>query len=57
MAALVCDLCGGKLVMGAGGIAVCDSVRQLEKIELTSGMGKKIIRRLFFCRAVRILNE
>lgn len=25
MAALVCDLCGGKLVMGAGGIAVCDS--------------------------------
>ena len=25
MAALVCDLCGGKLVMVAGGIAVCDS--------------------------------
>lgn len=25
MAALVCDICGGKLVMGAGGIAVCDS--------------------------------
>ncbi len=25
MAALVCDLCGGKLIMGAGGIAVCDS--------------------------------
>lgn len=25
MAALVCDLCGGKLVMGAGGIATCDS--------------------------------
>lgn len=25
MAALVCDLCGGKLVMGTGGVAVCDS--------------------------------
>ena len=25
MAALVCDLCGGKLMMGAGGIATCDS--------------------------------
>lgn len=25
MAALVCDLCGGKLIMGAGGIATCDS--------------------------------
>lgn len=25
MAALVCDICGGKLTMGAGGIAVCDS--------------------------------
>jgi len=25
MAALVCDLCGGKLVMGAGGVAVCDT--------------------------------
>ena len=25
MAALVCDLCGGKLVMGTGGIAVCDN--------------------------------
>lgn len=25
MAALVCDLCGGKLVMGTGGVALCDS--------------------------------
>lgn len=25
MAALVCDICGGKLVMGTGGIAICDS--------------------------------
>lgn len=25
MAALVCDICGGKLIMGSGGIAVCDS--------------------------------
>ena len=25
MGALVCDICGGKLVMGTGGIAVCDS--------------------------------
>jgi hypothetical protein len=25
MAALVCDICGGKLIMGQGGIAFCDS--------------------------------
>lgn len=25
MASLVCDLCGGKLVMGAGGVATCDT--------------------------------
>ena len=25
MAVLVCDICGGKLTMGSGGIAVCDS--------------------------------
>ena len=25
MATLACDLCGGKLIMGAGGIATCDS--------------------------------
>jgi len=25
MAALTCDICGGKLVMGTGGMAVCDS--------------------------------
>lgn len=25
MAALVCDICGGKLIMGAGGKAICDS--------------------------------
>jgi len=25
MAALKCDICGGKLVVGAGGIAICDS--------------------------------
>ena len=25
MAALVCDICGGKLIVGAGGITVCDS--------------------------------
>ena len=25
MEALQCDICGGKLVMGSGGIAVCDS--------------------------------
>lgn len=41
MAALVCDLCGGKLVMGAGGIAVCDSCgmeysteRMREKVQM-----------------------
>ena len=25
MAALICDICGGKLVMGSRGVAVCDS--------------------------------
>ena len=44
MAALVCDLCGGKLVMGAGGIAVCDSCgmehsidRMKEKVQEIKG--------------------
>lgn len=44
MAALVCDICGGKLVMGAGGIAVCDSCgmeystdRMKEKIQEVKG--------------------
>ena len=44
MAALVCDLCGGKLVMGAGGIAVCDSCgmeysteRMREKVQMIKG--------------------
>lgn len=46
-----------KLALGREKSLKSNSVRQLEKIELTSGMGKKIIRRLFFCRAVRILNE
>lgn len=45
MAALVCDLCGGKLVMGAGGITVCDSCgmeystdRMKEKIQEVKGV-------------------
>lgn len=45
MAALVCDICGGKLVMGAGGIAVCDSCgmehspdRMKEKIQEVKGV-------------------
>ena len=45
MAALVCDLCGGKLVMGAGGIATCDSCgmehsagRMKEKIQEVKGI-------------------
>lgn len=45
MAALVCDLCGGKLVMGAGGIATCDSCgmehgpdRMKEKIQEIKGV-------------------
>ena len=25
MNALVCDICGGKIIMGAGSIATCDS--------------------------------
>lgn len=44
MAALVCDLCGGKLVMGAGGNAVCDSCgmeysteRMREKVQMIKG--------------------
>lgn len=44
MAALVCDICGGKLSMGAGGIAVCGSCgmehskdRMQEKIQEIKG--------------------
>ena len=44
MAALVCDVCGGKLVMGTGGIAVCDSCgmehskdRMQEKVQEIKG--------------------
>lgn len=44
MAALVCDICGGKLIMGAGGIAVCDSCgmmhsadRMKEKVQEIKG--------------------
>jgi len=44
MAALSCDICGGKLVMGAGSIAVCDSCgmehnkdRMQEKIQEIKG--------------------
>ena len=45
MAALVCDICGGKLVMGSGGVAVCDSCgmehspdRMKEKIQEIKGV-------------------
>lgn len=45
MAALVCDLCGGKLMMGTGGIAVCDSCgmehsadRMKEKVQEVRGI-------------------
>jgi len=44
MAALVCDICGGKLVMGAGCVAVCDSCgmehsrdRMREKVQEIKG--------------------
>ncbi|MPM64981.1 hypothetical protein SDC9_111873 [bioreactor metagenome] len=44
MAALVCDICGGKLVMGSGGIAICESCgmehspdRMKEKIQEIKG--------------------
>ena len=44
MAALVCDLCGGKLIMGAGGIATCESCgmehsadRMKEKVQEIKG--------------------
>ena len=45
MAALTCDICGGKLVMGSGGIAACDSCgmeytqdRMREKIQEIKGV-------------------
>ena len=45
MAALVCDLCGGKLVMGAGGIASCECCgmeystdRMREKVQEIKGV-------------------
>lgn len=45
MAALVCDICGGKLAMGTGGIAVCDSCgmehtkeRMQEKVQEIKGV-------------------
>lgn len=44
MAALVCDLCGGKLIMGSGGIATCESCgmeyssdRMKEKVQEIKG--------------------
>lgn len=44
MAALVCDLCGGKLIMGTGGIATCESCgmehsadRMKEKVQEIKG--------------------
>lgn len=44
MAALVCDICGGKLAIGSGGIAVCDSCgmehtkeRMQEKVQEIKG--------------------
>lgn len=44
MAALVCDICGGKLIMGAGGIATCESCgmehsadRMKEKVQEIKG--------------------
>ena len=47
MAALVCDLCGGKLIMGAGGIATCESCgmehsadRMKEKVQEIKGTVK-----------------
>ncbi len=47
MAALVCDICGGKLIMGSGGIATCDSCgmehsqdRMKEKIQEIKGTVK-----------------
>lgn len=45
MFALVCDICGGKLVMGAGGIATCENCgleytqdRMKEKIQEIKGV-------------------
>lgn len=45
MAALVCDICGGKLVVGAGGIAVCENCgmehsldRMKEKVQEIKGV-------------------
>ena len=33
MAVLICDICGGKLVMGSGGVSVCDSCGMEHRIE------------------------
>lgn len=45
MAALVCDICGGKLIMGSGSIAICDSCgmehtkeRMQEKVQEIKGV-------------------
>lgn len=45
MAALVCDICGGKLIMGAGGVATCESCgmehsanRMKEKVQEIKGV-------------------
>ena len=45
MAALVCDICGGKLIVGAGGVTVCDSCgmeysieRMREKVQEIKGV-------------------
>lgn len=45
MAVLVCDICGGKLTMGSGGLAVCDSCgiehtkeRMQEKVQEIKGI-------------------
>ena len=54
MAALVCDICGGKLVMGSGGIAVCDSCgmehspdRMKEKVQEQEYMPEGFLHILF----------
>lgn len=41
MAALVCDICGGKLIVGAGGITVCDSCGMEYSVERMREKSKK----------------
>ena len=61
MAALVCDVCDGKLVMGSGGVAVCENCgmehtkeRMREKVQEIKGTvtSKKKMKNCVACNAL-----